>query len=59
MQGLKAAVEYRDALLRRYPPYAHAIWVRTRLRRDNTSGIPGVGRYEERINPHTRSTRVF
>ena len=58
-KALKAAEIYRDELLRRYSPYAHAIWVRTRLRRNNTSGIPGVGRYEERINPHTGSTRVF
>ncbi|RPH80099.1 MAG: hypothetical protein EHM80_06170, partial [Nitrospiraceae bacterium] len=43
----------------RYSPYAHAIWVRTRLRRNNTSGIPGVDRYEERVNPHTGHTRVF
>ena len=58
-KALKAAEEYRDELLRRYSPYAHAIWVRTRLRRSNTSGIPGVGRYEERANPHTGYTRVF
>jgi AP2 domain len=58
-KALKAAVAYRNELLRRYSPYAHAIWVRTRLRRNNTSGIPGVGRYEERANPHTGYTRVF
>ena len=58
-KALKAAMEYREELLRRYSPYAHAIWVRTRLRRNNTSGIPGVGRYEERVNPHTGYTRVF
>lgn len=56
-KALKAAVEYREELLRRYSPYAHAIWVRTRPRRNNTSGIPGVGRYEERANPHTGYTR--
>ena len=58
-KALKIAVAYRDERLRQYSHYAHAIWVRTRLRRNNTSGIPGVGRYEERINPHTGSTRVF
>ena len=58
-KALKAAVEYREELLRRYSPYAHAIWVRTRLRRNNTSGIPGVGRYEERTNPNTGHTREF
>ena len=50
-KALKAAEAYRDELLRRYSAYVHAIWVRTRLRRNNTSGIPGVGRYEEVDNP--------
>lgn len=58
-KALKVAVEYRDELLRRYSPYAHAIWARTRLRRNNTSGIVGVARYEERVNPNTGYTRVF
>ena len=58
-KALKIAVAYRDELLRRHSPYAHAIWVRTRLRKNNTSGIPGVARYEERVNPHTGYTRVF
>ena len=58
-KALKVAVKYRDELLRRYSPYAHAIWVRTRLRRNNTSGIAGVARYEERVNPNTGYTRVF
>ena len=58
-KALKIAVKYRDELLRQYSPYAHAIWVRTRLRKNNTSGIPGVARYEECVNPHTGYTRVF
>lgn len=58
-KALKAAVEYREELLRRYSPYAHAIWVRTRLRRNNRSGIPGVGRYEQLDNPKTGYVRVF
>ncbi len=58
-KALKTAMAYRDELLHQYSPYTHAIWVRTRLRRNNTSGIPGVGRYEERANPHTGYTRVF
>jgi hypothetical protein len=58
-KALKTAVEYRDELLRQYSPFAHAIWVRTRLRRNNTSGIVGVARYEERANPNTGRTREF
>jgi hypothetical protein len=58
-KALKAAEAYRDELLRRYSPYAHAIWVRTRVRRNNRSGIPGVGRYEELTNPKTGHIRIF
>lgn len=58
-KALKAAGEYRSELLRRYSPYAHAVWVRTRLRRNNRSGIPGVGRYEECTNPKTGHIREF
>lgn len=58
-KALKTAEAYRDELFRRHSPYAHAIWVRTRLRRNNTSGIPGVGRYEQVDNPTTGSVRVF
>jgi hypothetical protein len=58
-KALKTAVEYRDELLRHYSPFAHAIWVRTRLRRNNRSGIPGVGRYEECTNPKTGHIREF
>ena len=58
-KALKAAEAYRDELLRRYSPYAHAIWIRTRLRRNNTSGIPGVGRYEQVDNRKTGSIRIF
>ena len=58
-KALKAAEAYRGELLRRYSAYVHAIWVRTRLRRNNTSGIPGVGRYEQVDNATTGSVRVF
>ena len=58
-KALKTAVEYRDELLRHYSPFAHAIWVRTRLRLNNTSGIPGVGRYEVVANPYTGRRQVF
>lgn len=45
-KALNAAVEYRDALLLQHSPFEHQIWVRTRLRKNNTSGIVGVARYE-------------
>jgi hypothetical protein len=45
-EALKAAVEYRDSFLARDKPFDHQIWIRTRLRKNNKSGIPGVLRYE-------------
>lgn len=45
-EALKAAVEYRDSFLARDQPFNHQIWIRTRLRKNNKSGIPGVHRYE-------------
>ena len=58
-KALKIVVAYRDERLRQYSHYAHAIWLRTRLRRNNTSGIPGVGRNEEGINSHAGSPVYF
>lgn len=57
--ALKAAVAYRDSFLARDKPVDHQIWIRTRLRKNNTSGIPGVGRYEVRDNPNSTSVRAF
>ncbi len=45
-KAFKAAIAYRDALLNQYSTLEHQLWVRTRLRKNNTSGIPGVCRYE-------------
>ncbi len=58
-EALKAAVEYRDSFLARDKPFDHQIWLRTRLRKNNTSGIPGVGRYEVVENPDTENVRAF
>ena len=58
-KALKAGLEYRDALLRQHSAFDHQVWVRTRLRKNNTSGIPGVGRYEVLANPNTGRRSVF
>lgn len=58
-KALKAALEYRDYLLRQYSAFEHQVWVRTRLRKNNTSGIPGVARYEVLANPHTGRREAF
>jgi hypothetical protein len=58
-KALKAAVEYRNQLLRRYSPFAHQVWVRTRLRKNNKSGIPGVARYDKVVNLNTGRREIF
>ena len=58
-KALKAALEYRNALLLQHSTFKHHVWVRTRLRKNNTSGIPGVGRYEVVANPRTGRLQVF
>ena len=45
-KALKAAIAYRDALLAQHSTLEHQLWIRTRIRKNNTSGIPGVCRYE-------------
>jgi hypothetical protein len=58
-EALKAAVEYRDSFLARDKPFEHQIWIRTRLRKNNRSGIPGVHRYEVIDNPNTGHVRAY
>lgn len=58
-KALKAALEYRNALLLLHSPFQHQVWVRTRLRKNNTSGFPGVGRYEVVANTKTGRRQVF
>lgn len=59
LKALKAALKYRDQLLPQYQPFDHHVWVRTRLRKNNTSGIPGVARYDKIANFHTGRREVF
>lgn len=58
-EALKAAVEYRDSILAKDKPFDHQIWIRTRLRKNNKSGIPGVHRYEVVGNPDTGNVREY
>ena len=57
-EALKAAVEYRDSFLALDKPFDHQIWIRTRLRKNNKSGIPGVHRYEIMDNGNAEKTRA-
>ncbi len=45
--ALSAALEYRDSLIIAAFPAEHNLWHRTIVRRNNTSGIPGVGLYRK------------
>lgn len=47
-RALSAAIQYRDALIIAASPAAHNRWRRTIVRRNNRSGIPGVGLYTRR-----------
>jgi hypothetical protein len=52
-KALAAAAAYRDLLLSHHSQFEHQVWARSRLRKNNTSGIPGVGRYEVLANANT------
>jgi hypothetical protein len=58
-KALKAAIEYRDAQLDQHSFLEHEIWVRMRLRKNNSSGIVGVARYERPANPQTGHRPAF
>lgn len=58
-KALQAAIAYRNWLLAECSIAEHRHWVRNRLRRNNTSGIPGVGRYEALANPDTGRCKAF
>lgn len=58
-EALTAAIAHRDLLLSQHSQFEHQVWVRTRLRRNNTSGIPGVGRYETLANAKTGRRAAF
>lgn len=58
-KALQAAVSYRARLLAEMSSYEYHIRRRSILRRNNTSGIPGVGRYDKIANPNTGRREVF
>ena len=55
-EALQAAIHYRDDLLAKTDHFSHQIWLRSIIRRNNKSGIPGVARCEQidKRNPNTR-----
>jgi hypothetical protein len=57
--ALQAAITYRDQLIAEVSPLEYQLWKRTILRRNNTSGIPGVSRHDKIVNPNTGARQVF
>lgn len=47
-KALKAAVTYRKQVKTEVSAFDHQVWRRSILRRNNSSGISGVGRYDRR-----------
>ena len=58
-KALQVAISYRAQLLADASFYEYQIWRRSILRRNNTSGIPGVARYDKIANPNTGRREVF
>lgn len=58
-KALNAAVSYREKILAEVSFYEYQIRRRSILRRNNRSGIPGVGRYDLIGNPKTGRRVVF
>jgi hypothetical protein len=49
-KALAAAIEFRKPLINAPSPAEHNLWHRSIVRRNNTSGIPGVGLYKSCYN---------
>ena len=59
-KSLHAAIAFRTQLLGEMAShYEHQIWRRSVLRCNNTSGIPGVARYENMANSNTGRRVMF
>lgn len=57
-KALLAAVSFRNQLLAE-AHYEYRIWRRSILRRNNRSGITGVGRYDTIADPKMRRREIF
>jgi len=57
-KALNAAIEFRDQLISSDTHHYH-LKKRNVVRRNNSSGVAGVGRYEAIDNPNTNHRRVF
>ncbi len=57
--AFRVALQYRNTLIEILTPGRYHLWRRTIRRRNNSSGIVGVGRYDQVVNRHTDQHRVF
>ncbi len=57
-KALQAAIEYRDLFLSSVDHFKYRMWLRTILRSNNSSGIPGVARYVS-VDQKTGNTWAF
>lgn len=58
-ESLQAAIRYRDEYLAKIDQFAHQIWLRSYVRRNNTSGIPGVARRDVMANRNPNNRMVY
>ncbi len=58
-KALAAAKEFHAQVLAAVPGYDYLHHIRSVVRRNTTSGIPGVGRYDPIVNPNTGHRVVF
>jgi hypothetical protein len=58
-KALKSALQFRDRILAKMSPYNYHLERRSIVRQNNTSGIPGVGRYENFSDAERKRTAVF
>ncbi len=58
-KALQAAIDFREQLLATVPSVEYQIQRRSIIRRNNKSGISGVGRYKTISNPNTKHYAVF
>lgn len=58
-KALLAALSYRNQLVAGVNCFEHQFWRRTIVRRNNTSGIPGVARYHRGANHRAGRRKAF
>lgn len=58
-EALQSAINYRNDLIAKTNLFDHQIWIRTKLRRNNKSGVPGVYRNEKSDTRYPNAPRLY